>query len=433
MTSNDETLQLKQTIKEWERNFKKTHGKVPTREDIKQDSKVHQLYKRYKKLKFRNKDTKEGPNDACNNNSKVSSREKASCNDYGIDFTALNSSSEEETEEKEKDPFRDLSSIEGSFGPTPQANGRVLSIFDVRLTPPESSPLKGRNKVGSLRALPTSSETPEFKTPTKNRVVKIEPNSAQKTYTEKLSLNKRLLFALQNEEKSDAEGRSDASEGLLTPACLVRHNSLFNASPLETRNEPPVTPSKTVSMLETRQFLTPTKSPKFTNFQVSPSPLKPHRLFSFGNKRLSDLFLDKRKHIDVTEDKLLEIDNSEDDVPIAKEQMSSNFRKKTQKRTTRRFKLKPVVDVYESQDLKKINVHEEIDKINNENNKKLLAYMNSDPLSCEDDDDDDQIGKSKKPQSSTGRKIKPISQNYRRLKINNPKSAAFKRRMRRNR
>ena len=109
-------IEIKLKIKEWEYAFRKQHNKLPSKADIKDDVEIHKLYSLYKSIKL-GQQQKPSKQETVNEPASVQSS-PVKKNDY---------------------------SPRGELGPTPQANGRVLSIFDLKMTPPDSSPLKHKS------------------------------------------------------------------------------------------------------------------------------------------------------------------------------------------------------------------------------------------------------------------------------------------------
>lgn len=428
-----ELLVLKKQIKEWEHDFQKKNGRVASKGDIKQVPATYQLYKRYKELRK----NKEG--------------------DKHIEMGVRGHEDEEASEEN---IFREASTNSESdgaagmgngisamrfteLGPTPQANGKVLSIFDMKLvsmTPPESSPLKGRGKVGdSLKETGIRNE-PDFKTPTKNRIQRLE--LLKLTPTRQTPSKGSLL---------DRLNETTTTTSLFeTPLYISKHNKNFDFSEIHEESEDFGSPTKRKSInslpmklpMKIPNFSIPTTPKQETNttFQVSPSPLKVHRFLSFGENKMSTLFNDyqlikKENQINQTETQRTDeggeanIENGDD----FSEESKENPRKRkrvTQKRTTRNWKMKPRVDLSKAVDsLEGKDVHEMV--------KKLDGDTISDASESEESeyDSDEELLKQKERslaiiESQKG-KIKPLSSNYQRSKINDPRSKAFKRRMRR--
>lgn len=354
---------LRKEIKAWEHSFQKQHGRVPLREDIKQNNVISSLYKQYR-------DLKKGP-------AKAPKLPKETRIDVQI------GDSDEEGSGSDRENATSVA-VGIQLGPTPQANGKILSLFDTRMTPPESSPLKSKETLQVKQQLP---DDKIFKTPTKKRIVDINAQLQAAAHQTTLSILKPSPNSL-----------PVPSPVRQTPRYMSRN--MFSG---------PVTPSK------------PTQG-----FEVSPSPLKPQRLFNYGTKRLADIFNEVqsiKENIVVPEDSP---DNEEEELPEGEEPSEGPKPKKakTQKRTTRRWKIKPRPEAENESGLEKKDIHEAIQNIDEKLQRNHDRYLNS------EDDESDPEPERIAPQT-LGKKIKPVSMNYQRLKINDPRAKAFKRRMKR--
>lgn len=89
---------LKIEIKLWERAFEKKHGRLPEKDDIKKDTEIKRRYKQYAQFK---KET-----------GKPSVQ-------IAVDRTPIKSDSE---------------NLKAEFGPTPQMNGKLVSIFEMKVS-----------------------------------------------------------------------------------------------------------------------------------------------------------------------------------------------------------------------------------------------------------------------------------------------------------
>lgn len=412
MRLEKDLVSVKQSIKDWEYSFRNKHNRFPTKNDIKNVPDIHKLYKEYKRLKSTHvhsaTDKDNGPNEILES----------------IDVD-IDSSEPEQEERFREEPFEGIKN-DPQLGPTPQANGRVLSIFDLQLTPPNTTPTK---KIADNIRIHSASTTPKsdsFKTPTK-RPSKISGRS----------LNLSLHAVSQSDDRSVNVSHAHKDDIADTPQYLARTNNkfLFSIDTPAKSQSPRKQHFNSVGIKQEHQSqapsyqepITPTKLSN-VNFLVSPSPLKPHRLFNVGNKKLSDLF-NEIKHAtntaDLPEEKF-EDHNSSDD---AANEDSVTYRKKfTQKRTTRRWKMKPnfAVEEYHEQN---INVQQEMEKLYQKEKQEFQNYLDGKEEVL--DGHESVESKNEKPQNTNEKKIKPISMNYKRLKINNPQKKFFKRRLRR--
>ncbi|KAL6454508.1 LOW QUALITY PROTEIN: SLD2 DNA replication regulator SLD2 [Candida maltosa Xu316] len=339
--------EIKQKIKKWEYSFKEKHNRLPSKSDIKDNNDIYKLYSSMKSGKQPVKTTTE-------------------------------STSKDEMTSPVKPK---TNTIQGELGPTPQANGRVMSIFDFKMTPPESSPLK--NKSTNI----LNSSPPKFAMlPPMSPVKKIAP-------PETPTKRRRLSFSVTPTKPIPINFE--------TPSYLTRHK------------ENPQTPTSTTAQVD---------------FKVSPSPFKPLR--GIGH-RLADLYnraIEEAKDLKMNEEYVSEGNSGSedeiDDESTARDGSSVVYRKKrTQKRSTRRVKMAPR-QVDGEDKLQDVNVLDQMTKIEEHERKRLEAYINSD----EEDEEED---KSNVFDTSSKKTRKPIAANYKRLKINDPRSKRFKQRMRR--
>ncbi|KAF6067051.1 DNA replication and checkpoint family protein [Candida albicans] len=306
-------VEIKSKIKEWEYAFRKQHNKLPSKADIKDDVEIHKLYSLYKSIKS-GQQQKPSKQETVNEPASVQSS-PVKRNDY---------------------------SPRGELGPTPQANGRVLSIFDLKMTPPDSSPLK---------------------------------------------------------HKSD------------------------KASPSAFAMPPPQSPVKNI-------IETPTKS-KNKSFVT---PIKGRKIRSIG-KRLTEVYNTSLKEAEDLKSFNLEeeFQSHEEQESEETETTTNNDRKiaprskRTQKRSTRRVKMAPR-PVNSKPSLENVNLQDHITKLEEGERKQLVAYMDSDE---DDENRDGEVGIASVFESPTKKTRMPVSNNFKRLKINDPRSRRFKQRMRR--
>jgi len=412
MPSEKSILLLRQRIKTWEHEFQRSNDRLPTKQDIKADASIYKLYKTYRYVKeaqtkeSHTKEIKE-PRD--------NKAEHASV--INIDLNEYNSGDEVENGATE--------TIITELGPTPQANGKVLSILDLRMTPPNSSPLK-------RKLTNTVSEENMFKTPTKLRLNLVPSDHAQVVTSgkEKMSLSEKLM-SIANKTPSKTPKNSIPQ----TPNYLGKMNLKFDFEPIQaspTKFKPPTSPLKLHSP---NKIQTPTKPPPAINFQVSPSPLKLHR---FLNKKISEVFndfkaiQDKPLDFEYEGEEEEEIELSEQTEVAETDEPSTPIKKrqKTQKRSTRRWKIKPREDITEDSDsLANKDIHREIDKLNEKKLEELSTLVETKEEEVESSESDNEYHRP--DQTDTKGKIKPHSLNYQRLKINDPRTKRFKNRFRR--
>ncbi|CAI5756032.1 unnamed protein product [Candida verbasci] len=320
--------ELKQKIKDWEHEFKERNKRQPSKNDIKENIQIYKLYNLYKSMRKKNN---------------VESPKK----------------------KVEED-------IPNEIGPTPQANGRVRSIFDLNMTPPESSPLKSKSNKSNISNLTT------FKHPMN------PPNSPIK----KISTPTKPKH-----------------NGLFTPS---RHNNIEFETP------------KCLKSLIT----TPTNKKQLdVDFQISPSPFK-HK--SIG-KKLVEVYntslkeSEDTKLIETEEDEVKEVKDGDDqETEEVVDSTGKTFKKaKTQKRSTRRYKIAPR-PIEETTTLDNVNIKDQITELTTKEKEKVEAYINSE----EEEESEPELNI---PGSPIKRTRKPITENYKRMKINDPRAKRFKR------
>lgn len=437
MASASTILHYKRRIKEWEKSFFEKNGKIPSKTDVKAEKEIWKAYKTYNQLKAKEAESSK------ENETKSKKSKHAKEEEHAEKPEGEGESGDEKTIQNSP---QQAPSLHAEFGPTPQANGKVLSIFDMVMSPPESSPLKGKRSVQieSSFSSPTkpvshlpspkkhmSSEV--FKTPTK---APRKLQFADLTPSNSSPSKKSLLSRLQQVSSPEKEP-APQNVGTETPLYLGKINKKFlfkdeeeEASPV--KQHEPSTPTK--------MSLSP------ANFNTTPSPLKPERLLSFGSrKKLSDLF-HECQNLEIDEEfeaQKVEIEqeieagavNGNDD-KLDESFVGRKRKRITQKRTTRRWKIKPRGENDEATVFEGKDVHAELQKMHEEEQKQLNEYMasgvNDDiiPTDDDDNDDDDTFVRPEilKPRSM---KSKNLSANYQRLKINDPRSKRFKQRMKR--
>lgn len=461
-----EILQYKLKIKEWERGFAAKHGRIPSKADVKADEEIRRAYKAYNDLKRSEKhhqnpsksldksgSSSRKPSGSSSSSSSSRSSNKRDLKDPGIADGVLKSplhqsetsifgqkkrhkSSQESpflpsvdiqlTDDEDYEPLVPVQNAE--LGPTPQANGKVLSIFDLILSPPESLPLK-QQLAGSAKLLPPSILTSgsPFKTPSK-AVKRIDFGNLSPSRG--LSVAEKLRMA-SSPKKTGYSPKSPTKNDILeTPLYLGKVNNKFSFTDRSPFGE---SPSKQP------EFHTPTKPQQSTeNFQVSPSPLKTQR---FLLKKLSDIFNAQQNLVldEEFEAQRLEFEKEfeenekalEQEAPTQENIRDMRRRKKatTQKRTTRRWKIKPRTGGEEGDTFEGKDVHEEIQKLETQDRLHLEKYIEGEGSDEEvTDEEEEEVAIRKEPAST---KINPISNNYQRLKINDPRAKKFKQRMKR--
>lgn len=435
---------IKHQIKSWEHEFRRINNRLPTKSDIKSNDAIYKLYKQYGASTYRSHKV---------NKDIDGKRGKEDNRGFEVDIHIFDSPSdvEEEAISNSENINKEPKIMHNSeLGPTPQANGKVLSIFDVKLTPPVSSPLLMKNGT-AMNKKKEASDGGGFKTPQRKPLgcTNLQSSKNLDPSSQPLLL-KKLENALHetNEESNLTPARNIqlVFKYLETPQYIRKTNRKFDFqnSPLAKEVQANALPRIETPENRTEKKnlsygvpLTPTKSSPL-NFRVSPTPLKTNRVFSFGNKRLAEIF-DDFKTITSSEDIAEEETSSNEAKPSAISPLSpcdehydlsiaeqDTYEKKRVRRTTRRWRLRP--DTEEAPLRRKVDVHREIQKLDAEQK----GVVNSHDNESEVEEDGETTGRQKRSNEeyaqSSKNKILPTSTNYQRLKINNPQIRAFKRR-----
>lgn len=383
--SSQDIIHLKKSIKEWEHLFQRMHGRPPNKEDMKLDPKIHKLYKAYRIAKAGPKKQKPQPRSNI---------------DMVVTFSDDESSDHEVIQTAE-------------LGPTPQANGKVLLILDIHLTPPELSPIKRSTAQPQIKVEGVT----EFKTPTKT-VKKLN-------FSDLTPLRNRIDVASRLHMAAEVTPEKPAPHiALETPQYLAKYNRKLNVnldSPerVELRSSPFLTASPEVHT-PTKNTLSPSK------FQVSPSPLKSHRFMSFGaRKKLSDIYNDFRS-IEFEEEE--QFDGVDEEVlDTVDTTLAPRKKVTTQKRTTRRWKIKPRSagdghDQYANKD-----IHNEIRRLDEQKRKQLEDYIEENVSEEEELNSDEELERLRVAKElAAASKKTSNSENYQRLRINDPRTKRFK-------
>ncbi|KAF3989518.1 hypothetical protein FT663_01762 [Candidozyma haemuli var. vulneris] len=445
MSVEKELLQHKLQIKQWEKAFAKTNGRVPAKSDVKANPEIYKAYKTYNYLKSKQKGKQQDGSNGQSKASKSGSKGKTSSLEP-LDFIPLPVEADDDSNE----PHETNPPLNAELGPTPQANGKVLSLFDI-LSPPESSPLATSKVVPKSMNSSPLKDTTVFKTPTKS-VKRID--YADLTPARNSSAKKSLTSALQSvstPSKKESAGPDEKHTSIETPFYLGKINSKFQFNPeaVSPLKGSPSSPYN-VSVPTINDPVTPSKPTiEQPRFSTSPSPFKTERMSSFGNnKKLTDVFneaisfqIDEQLKLEVESELMLEMERDiNEEEENAEEQLPMRTSKKrlTQKRTTRRWKIKPRSEDERAESFDGKNVHEEIKKIEDREQQELIEYMKgpSEMADSTDSDDEEETEYVRPaPQASEPSKkrtkLKPISNNFQRLKINDPRSKKFKQRMKR--
>lgn len=378
----EDIVLVKKQIKEWERNFIKTQGHPPSKSDVKGNAEIDQLYRKYRKLKVPL---------VKHTHTQTPKKSKVIDNIKGL------TDDESETEGPMVTKYSE-------FGPTPQGAGKVLSIFDMKLTPPESSPLK-------LKLTITEPEI-EFKTPTKVKI--IDANIIHSGSRSKSSFMQKISnIANDSPVKTIATPTRRQNLTFETPQYLNKNIQRFEfdrKSPFEKEDSPFDPKSSPVK--------TPNSKP-MVDFQISPSPL-----IKRTNKRLLDVF-QAHQSINISKEEQEEYEEDEESEEEGEEVSalpSKRRRAKTQKRTTRRYKMKPTQMAHRDK-LADKDIHVEMEKLEKKEELKLQKLIDDNVESASEESEDDQPQPTKKV-----RMVAPVHNNYKRMKIHYKKNKNWGRR-----
>ncbi|KAA8916093.1 hypothetical protein TRICI_001744 [Trichomonascus ciferrii] len=137
----DKCQRYKGELKRWEKWFLKKNGRMPGKEDVAQDKKVRDKYRKYyhyrdliKKDKVEEKADKEKEKEAAIEpmHTPVKKKREPSPEKEAV----------EEEEANRSDGSTPMVDRYVELGPTPQLNGRVMGLFESSLTPIKSTPTK---------------------------------------------------------------------------------------------------------------------------------------------------------------------------------------------------------------------------------------------------------------------------------------------------
>lgn len=391
---------LKLRIKEWEYSFRKQNSRLPSRDDIKKDPSVYDLYKAYKSLKETPQDlsTSESHTPKSPPKSFRSNLPKYALSNV-LSTSPLSNLHFQHNEISPVQPKTNGKTISG-LGPTPQANGKVISILDFHSTPPDSSPLKPKDPVPTQ----ITASTEIFKTPTK------PASLIAQVFTPVMSSSKRPSLS----QKLAAASQDDAERVSATPQYLGRVNRRFDFT------SPAVEPRPSAFLPHIRNFTTPTKTASEIDFLISPSPLKSHR---FMHRKLKDVFIEmqQEKEQDLTPDEaaleemMADMEKQEkQEESVTTEVVAPKRKKFTQKRTTRRFKIKARYN----------------NDVDNDKAEGLAAGQpHPDQTELSEAESDDSQEEYVRPEILNPKGRAPGATNFQRLRINDPRAKKFKRRM----
>lgn len=341
---NEKVFRLKQEIKEWEHNFTKNHGVKPTHEDIKLDLDIQLKYKKYNKYKKELKYLQEKENLQTPRKNKEfhyatprKSDELATPQRH--DLTPHESPSPMKTKE---------------IGPTPQLEGRVLSIFDIPVNSPLSQPPPPNPivfKTPSKKKITSLFDTP---TTTTNRKVQETPSYLQGQVSPVMLSSQEAVFAI------GAGGLEKSSQLLRTPDKTTIE---FNIEP-----SPMMSPVrrtvKRKSLFEKMNELTQFKS-DVEKYEKDEEDL--NKIILEENRQILSLNQEDDEWDLMNETSSVQVEMTQNEKQDEEKDNHERLRKKikTQKRSTRRRKMKPL-EFNGNDELLLVNIHEKLKMLDEE-------------------------------------------------------------------
>ncbi|KAM0447727.1 hypothetical protein ACHAO4_008674 [Trichoderma viride] len=442
-------------LKQWEGDWAKTHGgKKPGREDIKNNPDIAQKYKDYNKLRDIIAGKLAPPSDASISKSKHDKRKAVP---MPAAETPMKRAKHAETPSKRLAPNGDeyMNSPAISrklfspapvtaIGPTPQRDGKVLGLFDLLVEKEFKSPLKGVKEMGR----PTSSHA----TPSR-RKSNLGEDAIAKLGLTPSSASKRKLFStpMKKREGQNMAGTPTSVSKLQfdTPAFLKRHslptldeNTKFDAPPLRLPRKPLVRGlSEIVASLrrvEEEQLDDDLEALREIEAEME-SGGAPQPTIKIQKPELKQDILEpdsqaKQLPLGGFDDEGLYDSPTEDAVDRDGRPMRV-FKKKGQKRTTRRANMRPVRTKRPTNLAEENGGDENEDEDGQDTIPDTQAHIGKSDVAGEsdgefEDEDDTQDAKSaktaKKPAKEEGvvkktaRKVNPLAHaNFQRLKLRN--------------
>lgn len=366
---------LKIQIKDWEHSFIKNNGRNPTKSDIKQNNEISLKYKQYRNYRINKSNPLKTPTKAKKHVQQLETPQKTS---------PLNSSPPIQVHE---------------LGPTPQLNGRVLSIFDVSTSPSV--------------------------TPTKQMInVTVDDEFAlNSTPSKKSTFSSRIMECYGEEEDHEIiNSELEHEEEIVT---LPSSQSIFKTPQKNNRTQNFLT--------ETPSYLT-TGTKSHSLMGVSPSPLASQRMKKGLTKIIDELndIKSELKYGDFDRDELVPVIEEEEELLESENGGNKNpntlklYKKnRTQKRQTRRVKMKARKDL-EVDEMKDKNVHDVIQEME-ESKLQILQGIHMEPSSSEEESDsEEEVYVRQKLEPIDPKKMKE-RKNFVKLKINKKKKMFGKR------
>ena len=338
---------LKIEIKLWERAFEKEHGRLPEKDDIKKDKEVKRKYKQYAQLK---KDATVKPSVEVN-----------------VEQTPVKSH---------------VNNTKAEFGPTPQMNGKLVSIFEMQVSAMKTHQSDQEDIVGSpVRSNDLVRRQLNFS---------ITPNSSPMKQVPNLSAN--IVVSRPKYGPNSPMRIGDIGLQLSeTPKTLGRtldlKSSPFSPSPLIKR------PVKTLSQLAKEHAIIKDE------FESNPEDFSEFTAIRTLTEKLM-----QEEHMDIIEEG--------DEGTVGNETESNYVRKvKTIKKRTK-AKMRPAALNEKSTNIPDKNVHEQLAKLKEREYNKMLG---KEVEESESDSEQQSNPPVKKKQRKS--KYNLVSNNFKRLNL----------------
>lgn len=340
MKSPNNLIETKKLLKDWEHDFKKKNCRLPTKDDIKLYDTIIKLYKKYNTFKKNKSESKN-----------LSEKKKVDENQFQINH--INNPHINQEKHSNNDVFKKSveyvkkNNFKTEFGPTPQSNGKILSIFELNMKSPYDSPLKKKNSY--INDLCDQNLNESTKKNNINPFFHDNLNKKKELSTINPFINVKKIEVTVENERLLSNNFNSQSDKCLSESNLNKQINIFK-SDNNLNSDKPKMANNVYDSID-KNFTTPIKNPIKLDFLDSPSPLKTHRFFI---KKPSTIYNEVKVNHD--EKHLFENKNifgineslNDSESYIQKIEMNSKMKQK-QKRTTKNYKLKSVDMDYEKQ------------------------------------------------------------------------------------
>lgn len=218
---------LKKELKDWEKSFFNIHQRKPTKQDIKKVPEIELKYKEYSKLKSGKLVQHNEKRGKVDKRKKIASNYNHVTSSKRIDHKYFNKADKElresnryglETPEKSS-PHRytHFQAIPGSpqiLGPTPQLNGKLISIFEIKITPTKEI----ENSPSSRKSI--------LLTPSVKRRLDFQPDNSNQTGNTVMPISETLNDFTTPQKPGDTNYSIETSKNfsISTPSYLNQGN-----------------------------------------------------------------------------------------------------------------------------------------------------------------------------------------------------------------